>query len=459
MTQTSQITSRRRTALPDVFISYSTKDKHFALDVARSLESAGWTVWMDRWSLLGGKRFEPTIRKALNDARCVVVLWSTSASTSRWVAGEADIGAEREVLVPVRLDDTELPVPLRPIHAVDLSSWKSMDLRAEPFTELLRAIAAVLQQDVPEADPRKLRPHSRRQISELVRVLGVAALLIALVTWVGISLDLPRYLSFGVPVALTVVAWFVEPIRRLGALHWLRDLSVSWPAIAGEVATLGLCSVGASITVERDDSELPPSEVRVADAAGALLRIPGTISRAEPRWHKLVLAPPWGRDVVVSVDGYDTAPVRVGAFRDRQVQVPSDLMPRPVLVLRLFRNDVPSANGALVRIARGGRPVAEHRLGNGVGALVIGATSLPHGRLQQLADGWRAALMQDSSVPAPAIPRVVAQWQTVEYLAWNDPPALDARLDVTVEWASRTTTTYKSIVLGGAFNDVETHPR
>lgn len=440
----------------DVFLSYSTKDKERAIDTARALESADWTVWMDRWSLIGGKRYEPTIRKALRRARCVVVLWSAAASESDWVPGEGDIARERDVLVPARLDDTELPIPWRQLHAIDLRDWTSADLDAEPFDRLLQAIATTIHEPKPKPDPRRLRSHRWRQLQELGRVVAAALLCVALLTWAVTSLDLPRFLPVFGGLAFPVLAWFVGPQRHVGVLHRLRDLSVSAPAMVAFTVLLLACSNFASITVEREESDLPPMPVALSAASGTTLRA-GRLTRAEPRWHRLVFAPPWGRDLRVAVDGYAPLDVRVGVFRDRLVQVPQDLEPRPVLLLRLYRNDVVSATGALVRIRHGGRVVASCTLGSDSGTVVVGAGDRMAELLASHAPAWRESLAGENLAPG-AVDRIVGQWQRGQPTTWVEPPPLDARLEAEVVWPSHDVTAYRRITLAGALNDVETHP-
>jgi len=126
-----------------IFISYSKRDRERAQRLAETLRHQGLAVWWDD-QIPAGTPFDEAIEKALKAARCVVVLWSESSVKSRWVREEASKGKEREILVPVLLDDVEIPIGFSLIQAVRFTGWPTALAEAE-FNKLLQAIHAVLQ--------------------------------------------------------------------------------------------------------------------------------------------------------------------------------------------------------------------------------------------------------------------------------------------------------------------------
>jgi len=70
--------------MADVFVSYARGDRNFARKLAAALESVGLTVWWDR-DIPAGAAFDSAIERELDAARCVVVLWSATSTTSEWV--------------------------------------------------------------------------------------------------------------------------------------------------------------------------------------------------------------------------------------------------------------------------------------------------------------------------------------------------------------------------------------
>ncbi len=109
--------------MSDIFISYTREDQAWAQRLAGALEAQDWSVWCDR-SIPPGTPYDATIEEQLRTARCVVVLWSRRSVESHRVRAEATEGLERKILVPVLIEETELPLAFRQIQCVQLAGWK-----------------------------------------------------------------------------------------------------------------------------------------------------------------------------------------------------------------------------------------------------------------------------------------------------------------------------------------------
>ena len=77
--------------MSDVFISYKREDQPTTRKLANALETAGWSVWWDP-KLRAGEHFNDVIEKALNEAKCVIVVWSNLSVNSEYVKAEANGG-------------------------------------------------------------------------------------------------------------------------------------------------------------------------------------------------------------------------------------------------------------------------------------------------------------------------------------------------------------------------------
>eukprot|EP01035_Chromulina_nebulosa_P000056 gene56-90_t len=99
----------RPSDLADIFISYSRTDKPLVAPIVAALEAKGWSIWWDM-DLAPGEEFDDVTAAALESARSVIVVWTPISVASRWVRGEARVGADRGVLMPVRFQDAKQPI-------------------------------------------------------------------------------------------------------------------------------------------------------------------------------------------------------------------------------------------------------------------------------------------------------------------------------------------------------------
>lgn len=131
--------------MSDIFISYARPDRSRAQILARALEHRGWSVWWDPDIRIGGK-FDEVIKKELDAAKCVIVLWSSSSITSEWVKDEATEAVKRGVLVPALIENVEIPFGfgLRRIQAAWLVDWHGSLDQAE-FVRLLNDLSARIE--------------------------------------------------------------------------------------------------------------------------------------------------------------------------------------------------------------------------------------------------------------------------------------------------------------------------
>lgn len=128
--------------MSDIFISYARPDRDKAEQLARTLETQGWSVWWDR-ELLAGHVFAQEIAEALAKAKAVIVLWSQASVASNWVKDEAQEGVARGALVPVLMEKVALPLGFRQFEAADLSDWDGSP--DDPgLQKVLRGVAELL---------------------------------------------------------------------------------------------------------------------------------------------------------------------------------------------------------------------------------------------------------------------------------------------------------------------------
>ncbi len=86
-------------------------------------EVCGWSVWWDT-HIPACKTFDAIIQTELDEARCVVVVWSEASIKSRWVKTAAGEGLDREVLVAVSIDNATIPLAFIRIQTEDFNAWQ-----------------------------------------------------------------------------------------------------------------------------------------------------------------------------------------------------------------------------------------------------------------------------------------------------------------------------------------------
>ena len=129
--------------MSDIFISYAAEDRSRVHPLSDALAGHGWSVWWDR-QIPTGSTFHQVIARELDEARCVVVVWSRHSISSGWVREEADEGRKRGVLIPVLIDEVRPPLGFGLIQAASLIDWDG-DPRADAFEKLAADVAGAIR--------------------------------------------------------------------------------------------------------------------------------------------------------------------------------------------------------------------------------------------------------------------------------------------------------------------------
>lgn len=111
-----------------VFLCHSTSDKSVVRDLYRRLLADGFDPWLDEEKLLGGQTWELEIPKAVKESDVVIICLSRNSINKkgyvqkelRFALDVADEQPEGTIyLIPLRLEECELPVRLQKWHCVD----------------------------------------------------------------------------------------------------------------------------------------------------------------------------------------------------------------------------------------------------------------------------------------------------------------------------------------------------
>jgi hypothetical protein len=130
-----------------VFLCHSSDDKEIVRQLNRKLKSHGIKTWLDEDDIIGGMLWQDEIEKAVKYCQIVLVCLSNNSVSKtgylnkeiKFVLDRADEQPEGKIyLIPVRLDDCEVP------HR--LSKWQWIDLFKDGgYEKLLKSLPSIWQ--------------------------------------------------------------------------------------------------------------------------------------------------------------------------------------------------------------------------------------------------------------------------------------------------------------------------
>ena len=112
-----------------VFLCHSHRDQNIVHDLWSRLKKDGLDVWLDGENLLPGQNWQRTIQRTILKSDALIVCLSRNFSRPKGYRHEelkfalekADLLPDGEIfIVPVRLEECEMPESLRHLHRVDL---------------------------------------------------------------------------------------------------------------------------------------------------------------------------------------------------------------------------------------------------------------------------------------------------------------------------------------------------
>ena len=95
--------------MPEIFISYSSKDRLQAESLVERLRDVGADIWIDQYGIEGATRWSTEIAGALQDCKALLLLLTPAAMASPNVIKEATLAAEwGKTIVPIDLEPAQL---------------------------------------------------------------------------------------------------------------------------------------------------------------------------------------------------------------------------------------------------------------------------------------------------------------------------------------------------------------
>jgi formylglycine-generating enzyme required for sulfatase activity len=126
----------------DVFISYSTKDKHAADAVCAVLERNGTRCWIAPRDVMPGTAWGSAIVNAIHASKIIVLVFSGNANTSPQIEREVERAISRSIpIIPFRIEDVQPSDSLE--YFISASHW--LDAFTQPFEQHLEKLSDVVR--------------------------------------------------------------------------------------------------------------------------------------------------------------------------------------------------------------------------------------------------------------------------------------------------------------------------
>jgi len=114
-----------------VFLSYSRRDAGIVKMFSLFIRAVGMTPWRDEEAIPPGDCWRVSIATTIQDCSRMLVFWCRHSQSSGEVRAEYWQAIEcQKTLVPVLLDRSEVPMPLRQFQAIDMRqlTWWSHEI-------------------------------------------------------------------------------------------------------------------------------------------------------------------------------------------------------------------------------------------------------------------------------------------------------------------------------------------
>jgi hypothetical protein len=231
--------------MSEIFMSYAGADRTRVEPLVNAIEAQRLDVWWDR-DIAYGESYHRVIERALDQARCVVVVWSAESVQSEWVTNEASEARKRGILVPLLLDDVEPPLEFRHLQSARLFDWHGESDDPE-LHQLIAAVHRVLQKSgsrAPTATPGSPVAVDRGK------------------TW----WETPAALALGGAGLLLAAGFFLLALRQVGLIGPGRESSTAPTASFDSAGSADPVAVGSQ----------PAAAPAAATASGRARSAPGS---------------------------------------------------------------------------------------------------------------------------------------------------------------------------------------
>jgi hypothetical protein len=242
----------------DAFISYSSVDKAIADAACATLENAGIRCWIAPRDITPGLEYGAAIVRAIDHCRVLILIFSSSANSSRQIPREVERAINKGVpVVPMRVEDVAPTESL----AYFMESVHWLDALTPPLEghlqRLAESVQALLAVGAGEAAPRE--PHAGPARPSVVAAVAAAAMPDPVAKPFTPSLGLKLALLTSIAINLLLAALsafygdfpdFVVVLGMIGASIWLIYRNLGPEPATARFAALACAGVTSFFVLE-----------------------------------------------------------------------------------------------------------------------------------------------------------------------------------------------------------------
>lgn len=170
-----------------IFVSYSSKDRPFALGLVKELQSLGADVWIDQLGIGLGENWDNAIEEALESSETFMLILSPTSVESQNVQDEVSIAINtKKKMVPILIKECELPMRWQRRQYADLANnpdkaindiLNFLGLQNKASASLKKVLSLIGVSEAPKKIIKKVKEESTGQ--EIEQEIKIEDLLIS----------------------------------------------------------------------------------------------------------------------------------------------------------------------------------------------------------------------------------------------------------------------------------------
>lgn len=149
--------------MTDLYITYGLRETLWVNKLVSILDSEGYTICWEHAVAPGADVRTDESIQALNNAKCVLAVWSETAVDDHWVLSDAERAVDQEKLLSVVAKSAVIPSVFRESETVFMQGWDAQNKDDELYGKLLAGIGKFVSPSQPSEFEREQEKRARQE--------------------------------------------------------------------------------------------------------------------------------------------------------------------------------------------------------------------------------------------------------------------------------------------------------